>query len=135
MLLLVVIWTIFKRRSDGRDLNSAFYMVFWSIAGFLGQTIPSRHSRWFHLLIIQIFVVAVMILGNAYQSVLISFLTVSTNATRITTIDEMLKGDYNYVSGRYFYSAIRQFGINNSYMEKLNLYKTVEYWQKTVLCS
>jgi hypothetical protein len=123
LLLLIVIWTIFKMRRDGRRLNSAFYMVFWLIAGFLGQAIPFRHTRWLHLLIIEIFVLAVMILGNAYQSVLISFLTVTVNATRITTVDEMLKGDYNYISSSYFYLITKQFRLTSSFMEMLNVDK------------
>ena len=120
---LVIIWCIFKTQQDGQDLNSAGYMVLRVIAGFFGQAISFRHTRWFHLMVIQIFIFMVMVLGSVYQSELISELTVKLNGTRITTIEEMLKTDSKYITDSIFYNTILTH--HQELREKFNISKNM----------
>lgn len=106
LITLVIVWRIFKAQRGSRVLNTAGHMVLLVIAGFLGQALRFRHTRWFHVLVVQCFVFMVMILGNAYQSLLISLITVSRNGTRITTIDEMVQRDYNYCSDQFIFNFL-----------------------------
>lgn len=96
------IWTVFKSRSSGQSLSSPGHMVLRIIAGFFGQSISIRHTRWYHSLIVQIFAFMMIILGNGYQSLLISLLSLSRNGTRITTINEMMHGNYNFFADSLF---------------------------------
>jgi hypothetical protein len=115
---LAIIWKVFKAQRDSRNLNSAGHMILRVVAGFLGQAFPFRHTRWFHLMVIQIFIFMVLILGNAYQSLLISLLTVSRNGTRISTVNEMMHSDYNYVSDKLFHLSILQYQPQSSVTAK-----------------
>lgn len=96
-------------------------MVFRVIAGFLGQAFSFRHSRWFHLLVMQIFIFAVLILGNAYQSLLISLLTTTRNGTRITTVDQMMIGGYNFYSETIFRHMLELFQPNSSLLANIRV--------------
>ena len=106
VISLAVLWMIFKKTRDGRNLNSPGYMVFRIIAMFLGQDIPSRQTRWFHTMIIQLFIFVMMILNNLYQSQLISLMTASRNATRIETVNEMMEQNFIFCSDQFFYAFL-----------------------------
>jgi hypothetical protein len=113
---LAMVWRIFKAHKDSQDLNSAGHMVFLILAGFLGQSFSFRHFRWF-----QIFMFAVVILGNAYQSLLISLLISARDDPKLSTIDEMLATDFNYMSDITFYGAMLNFHSKNSMNRKLSI--------------
>jgi hypothetical protein len=114
LVALAIVWKIFKAQRDSRNLNSSSHMVFLVFAGFLGQSFDFRHTRWFHLMIVQLFMFAVVILGNAYQSLLISLLMTSRNDSRITTVNEMLARDYSYLSDGIFHNVLMDFNSNSS---------------------
>jgi hypothetical protein len=118
---LAIVWRIFRAQQDSHDLNSAGHMVFLIFAGFLGQSFSFRHFRWFQLTVVQIFMFAVVILGNAYQSLLISLLISARDDPKISTIDEMLAKDFNFMSDITFHGAMRKFHSNNSMNSKLSI--------------
>ena len=103
VISLAVLWHIFKKTHDGRTLNSPGYMMFRVFAMFLGQDIPSRETRWFHSMIIQLFIFVMMILNNLYQSQLISLMTASRNGTRMETVNEMMEQNFAFCSDQFFY--------------------------------
>ena len=121
-----VIWKIFKSHRSGRSLNGPGYVIFGLIANFLGQSNSIRHSRWYHALIIQIFAFIMLILGNAYQSLLISLLTVSRNGTRITTVNEMMEGNYHFMYDRMYFLMITEGDLANSVKNISNIIKEKE---------
>jgi hypothetical protein len=125
LVALAVIWTVFKTQRDSRSLSSVGHMILRVVAGFLGQAFNFVSTRWFHLLVMQIFIFMVLILGNAYQSLLVSLMTVSRNGTRITTVDEMMKGDFNYISESIFHVDILQQQPNSSMTERFQEDKTI----------
>lgn len=136
LVALAVVWRIFRLQRDGRDLSPVSHMILRVVAGFLGQAFDFRHTRWFHVMIMQIFIFMVLILGNAYQSLLISLLTVSRNGTRISTVNEMMQGRYNFISDKIFHLIITEFDGNNSILTKLekdtNMYdvQSIDYEAK-----
>lgn len=91
-----LLWWMFKRCSANESLSSPAMVLFGILANFLGQSITLHYTRWFHSMVIQLFVLAMLIFGNCYQSLLVSMLTISRNGTRITTIREMIESDYNF---------------------------------------
>jgi hypothetical protein len=106
---LAIIWKIFKAHRDSENISSAGRMVFLVVAVFLGQAFEFRHSRWFHLLVIQLYIFMVVILGNAYQSLLIAEVTVQRNTSRMKTVDELMNGDFNFITDKIFYHSILKY--------------------------
>jgi hypothetical protein len=114
VVALAILWSIFKRHRDGRNLNSPGFMVFRVIAMFLGQDVPAQVTRWFHVMVVQLFVFAIMILGNLYESQLISLMTVSRNGSRITTVDDMMNSNFIFCSNYFTYNFLSLNGQNTS---------------------
>jgi hypothetical protein len=114
VVALAILWSIFKRHRDGRDLNSPGYMVFRVIAMFLGQDVPAQVTRWFHVMVDQLFVFAIMILATLYESQLISLITVSRNGSRITTVDELMDLNAKFCSDQFFHVFLQQTNQNTS---------------------
>jgi hypothetical protein len=79
-------------------------------------------------MVVQIFVFMVLILGSAYQSLMITELTEPLHEDRITTIDEMLVEDYNYIVDPLFYNMMDE-TQKNVYMKK-NLTKDISIYEK-----
>lgn len=120
VISLGIVWKIFKAQHMSRSLNSSGHMVFGAIGGFLGQAFKYRHTRWFHLMIIQIFIFMMLVLGSAYQSLLVSLLTVARNGTRISTVDELIKGDFNFFTDPTYYDIVNKLDLNNPIRSKLH---------------
>lgn len=114
---LAIIWKIFKFQS--KNLNSVSDILFGVISGCFSQSFSFRHTRWFHLMMIQTFIWFMAIVGNFYQSELISQLTVEQNASRIMTVDSMLAGNYNYISDRYFINMISYYEDQSSFVSQI----------------
>jgi hypothetical protein len=106
LIALAIVWKVFQTQRESRGLSSVGRIIFRVIAGFLGQAFDFVATRWFHFMVMQIFIFMVLILGNAYQSILISLMTVSRNGTRITTVNEMMAGDYNFLTDSVFYENV-----------------------------
>ena len=89
------VWRLLNIYS-GLNANSSCYFIFGTIANFLGQAIPFREHRPLQKLILQLTLMLTFILGNAYQSLIVAYITGSFFRTKISTIDEMLQGDYGF---------------------------------------
>lgn len=131
-----LVWWILKTHHSGRSLRSPTHMILRIIAAFFGQSIPFRHTRWYHLVMIQIFIFMMLILGSAYQSVLVSLLTVTRNATRITTVDEMLDCGYNYFADRIFIDMMKDAQKNHPILSNIQPILTrldmIDYAEKSM---
>lgn len=125
LIVLAVAWRIFKER-ESRSISSVGRIVLAAIAGFLGQGFEFTSSRWFHTLVMQLVIVTVWILGTVYQTLLISLMTESRNGTRITTVQEMMKGEYNFQTDNIFYKVIKHDypEIENRVDMNFNIYVT-----------
>lgn len=105
--IFAAVWRIFKRRSTSRDFDSAGHLVFGMIALFFLQAIPFRRNRPILKLVTQLFAFAMMILGTAYQSLLISLISGSHFGSKISTIDEMIARHKNYMVDTVFEGLIK----------------------------
>jgi Ligand-gated ion channel len=119
---LAIVWKVFRNQRDSRGLSSVGRVIFRVIAGFLGQAFSFVTTRWFHLMVMQVFIFMVLILGNAYQSILISLMTVSRNGTRISTVNEMVNGDYNFLSDPFFFVMLEDHQPDNGIFKRMDAY-------------
>lgn len=91
MTIFTIIWRIFKKRATRDDFDSASHFVFGMIALFFLQAIPFRRNRPILTSVTQLFVFTLMILGNVYQSLLISLISEPHFESKISTVDEMIE--------------------------------------------
>lgn len=118
---VVVVWNIFKAFPSG-PISSTSHITLRIISGFFGQPVLYRHSRWFHALVIQIFIFVMMFLGNVYQSRIISVLMMTRNGTKISTVNEMINGNYNFYADYLFYTITTTPEMNFTFEEKYQRY-------------
>ena len=133
IIVLAFAWRIFKEQ-EIKPISSVGRIVLVAIAGFLGQGFAFTTTRWFHSLVMQLIVIVVWILGTIYQSLLISLMTESRNGTRITTVKEMMQGDYNYQTDVLFDKVIQRDypEIRNRVKMNFDLYVTyINPYEKT----
>lgn len=126
IIFCAVAWKFFNCHRSGRNLDGPGYVVFGLIAYFLGQSNLIRHNRWYHAMIIQIFAFIMLILGNAYQSLLISLLSVSRNGTRITTVNELMEGNYHFLYDRMYFLMITEKDLQYSVLNVSTVIKETE---------
>lgn len=100
--IFAVIWRIFKKYSTSHDFDSAGHFVFGIIALFFLQALPFRRNRSVLTFVTQLFVFTMLILGNSYQSLLISLISEPHFGSKISTIDEMIERFQNYKITRGF---------------------------------
>lgn len=97
MIGCTLTWKLYKTYHKNRqDINSVGHFVFGTIANFFLQAIPFRQNPIMLVPMTQSVVFMMMILGNAYQSLLISVIAEPHYTNRITKIDEMLQFNYHY---------------------------------------
>lgn len=86
-----VLWKLLSK--NRKNSNSALYFMFVIISNFLGQMIPLRSSRRMQLILFQLCVLMTFIMGNAFQSLIISSMSQSRNGTRFKSFEEIFASD------------------------------------------
>lgn len=90
MLLLLstgfamVVWQLLRQNGE-----SPFYFVFGLLAYFLLQDIPFQRNRWTQVAMLQVFILMLFVLGNAYQGLMVSMLMDPRKGEQITTADQL----------------------------------------------
>ena len=96
------IWKMFNLMGNERE-DSAFYFMYGIIAYFLLQSIPFRNNRIIQRSLLQICIFMMFILGNAYQSLIISFISESRYGATLKTFDELMQSNYSLKVDPLFY--------------------------------
>lgn len=107
VIIFVIVWHFLNKHARGNP-NSAGYMFFAFIAFFIGQGVEFRENRLLQKVLIQLMVMMTFILGNAYQSVLISFMMESRYGDRISTIEELIESNYTLKVDELFNITLMQ---------------------------
>lgn len=111
-----IVWKLLNKYSRVRS-NTASHFIFGYLAYFLGQSIPFRAHRTMQRTILQLTIFMTLILGNAYQSLIIASMTKLKEAKKLKTIGDLINSSsYNfYVSKEFIYQ------LNNSeYYQQLS---------------
>jgi hypothetical protein len=93
---LVVVWHFLNKTTRHPNPNSAGYFLFSFIAFFIGQGAEFRDHRLIQKVLIQLMIMMTFILGNAYQSVLISMMSESRYGSPIMTIQETIDNNFSF---------------------------------------
>lgn len=93
---------IFINKMFQTNSVSTGYFIFSCIAQFIGQSIPFRNHHAIHKMILQLTFIMTFVLGNAYQSLLISFMFNARFGEKISTVDEMINQNFSYLVDPFF---------------------------------
>ncbi|CRK92644.1 CLUMA_CG006216, isoform A [Clunio marinus] len=108
IVLCSILWKFLKKRLA--KINSSFYFAFAMVANFLGQSIPLRSSRWNQKLLLQVCILMTFIMGNSYQSLIISTMLTSREGLRIKTWEEMFNSSLTYKVDSIFKRTLAESG-------------------------
>lgn len=114
LLILVIVFiaaVVWKCLTKGiENESSTLRFIFAVYASFTSQTVEVRSSRRLHVTLLQLLIFGTFILGNAYQSILISFLSISRNGTRLNTFQELIESNYNFTMEPLLFGMINSSG-------------------------
>lgn len=99
-----IAWQLINYTSNTTNQVSSGYFVFSFIAYFIGQSIPFREHSFKQKVLLQLSILLTFVLGNAYQSLIISYISDARLGNKITSIDEMLNKNFTYRVDEIFYS-------------------------------
>ena len=105
------------------ETDSALYFIFGMIAVFLGQGVPFKpHHKWQKILI-QLCMLMMFIMGNLYQSFIISSMSWSRDGIRLKTFEELFDSGADMFVTRKFYDI---FNKSNEFDEALSRMEAVQ---------
>lgn len=99
-------WKIFQKVTKS---SSVLYFVFGVIANFVGQSIPFKFNHRVQTTVLQCCILMTFILGNAYQSLIISSMSFR-DAYRFKTFAELFNSDYFIDAESYFFEILENSG-------------------------
>lgn len=101
MTCCAIVWHFLQKLSTSNS-SSAGHFVFAFISNFLGQLIPFRAHHPMQKLIMQLSILMTFILGTAYQSIIVASFFDSRFGRKITTMEELIGGDYFFYADKIF---------------------------------
>lgn len=108
-----IIWSLFNCISSVNE-NSASFFIFGVIASFLGQSLTFKQMKTIQVIMLQIFIFSTFILGSAYQSLIISLMSVSRNGTMYNSFNDIFNSsDLNFLVDRMF---LTNFKMSDEYL-------------------
>lgn len=112
-----VLWHFLKKQV------SAPYFVFAVIANFTGQSIPMNEKKSILTTLFQLCVLMTFIMGNAYQSLLITSMSTSREGTRLQSFDELMKSNLSVLADGVYAGKLRRSGEFESFMDRIVINK------------
>lgn len=120
-----LLWALFNSFGSGNNSSSAGYFIFGVIANFIGQAIPFRTNRIIQGIIWQICIFMTFILGNAYQSLVISLMSESRNGTRLRSFDDLFASNFSSIVDPIFYNILNSSADHQSFTSNMMQAATV----------
>jgi hypothetical protein len=115
-LTCAFVWRLLRKSEDS---DSEWYFIYGIITNFIGQSIPFRNNRRMQVIILQLSVLMTFIMGNAYQSLIITAMTTSREGIRLKTIDEMFASDLKFKVDPIFYDIVTRSGDSKSIIDRM----------------
>jgi hypothetical protein len=122
-LAAAIVWKLLRNMEHG---NSPLYFAYGVMASFLLQSIPFRRNRFMQVAMLQVFIFMVLILGNAFQGLMISVLTDPRIGHQIKNVQELFDSDIMLYCDVAYYSILQN--NNPKYLHKCI---PLEHWLDT----
>lgn len=127
-----IVWRLYRFFYPNTG-NSTWYFIYGVFVFFIGQGLSFRGNRKKQVLLLQLCIMMTFILGNSYQSILITFMTEARNGLRLQTYNDLVKSDFNLKVDPLFYDIIKSskdFPNFEKRVEKLSLGPEFFYFDK-----
>lgn len=112
MILSIIVcgfvWKLLRRRFIAS--SSAWHFIIGVIANFFSQSVPFRTNRRIQTTLLQLCILMTFIMGNAFQSVIISFISASREGIRMKTINELFESNLKMKVDPRFYRILANSG-------------------------
>lgn len=99
-----LVWFLINLRSNVDNPVPTGYFIFAFGGQFLGQMLPFRKLHAKQKILLQLTTLLTFVLGNAYQSLIISYISDARYGDKIISIDEMAKANFTYRTDNIFLS-------------------------------
>jgi len=114
----VVVWWMFRGRGA---VDSPWLLGYGMIVMFIGQGVDfSRQNRLVLTILLQLIIVMIWILNNAYEGVITSFMIQPIQENRLETFEQLVALDYEIMTDEIFARAIKDTGIYQPLIQRLN---------------
>lgn len=110
LLVISVIISAFVWQRLTKSFEAAINFILFVVGGFFGQFVVIRVKRKILVLLLQLFVLLSFILGNGYQSLIISSMTASRDGVRFKTFDELFRSHMTILTDASFKSFFNKSG-------------------------
>lgn len=117
VVICSIIWNCFRVKLP--TSNSGSYFIFGLIASFVGQSIPFRESRKIQTTILQLCILMTFIMGNAYQSIIISSMSTSRDGIRFKTFQELFDSELRFKVDPIVYTAFKNSADDAKLVERM----------------
>ncbi|CAO1353367.1 unnamed protein product [Diamesa hyperborea] len=122
--LSAVLWALHNCLSVKEEVSASFFF-FGVAASFLGQSIAFKRTRIIQVIMLQICIFATFILGNAYQSLIISLMSVSRNGTMYNSFNEVFNNtDFNFLVDKMFLMNFKTSDEYYTHQERMKMSKS-----------
>lgn len=117
ILVCAVIWRLLKRTHG----NSEWRFIFSVIVSFIGQGSRLRHNRKVQVLLFQLCLVMTFVIGNCYQSLIISSMMSSRDGERLTTFAELFSSDFKFKLDPVLHDIMNNSGEYESIIDRMEV--------------
>ena len=119
IVIFALIWRLFNLMGNGHG-DSAGYFVLSVIAHFFSQSIPFRNNQTMQTIILQVCIFMTFILSNAFQSTIISLVSVPQNGTMYDSFNDMFNNsDFNYLVDPICFETFKLSTEKPSFVKKM----------------
>ena len=118
MTCSVAVWWMFRGRGA---VDSPWLLAYGMIVMFIGQGVDfSRRNRLVLTILLQLIIVMIWVLSNAYEGVITSFMIQPIHENRLETFDQLVASDYEIITDEYFANSIAGVEAFKVFKSRLN---------------
>lgn len=114
-----ILWHIVFAKRLTRSTHSSGYFMFGVYSLFMGQSLPMIKLCLLQTCILQLFVFFSFIMGNCYQSLIISSMSKSRDLTTIKSIDDLKKSNLTVMADSMFYDTMLLYDLDTYWLKNL----------------
>ena len=108
------------------EADSALYFIFGMVAVLLGQGIPFKPHHNGQKILLQLCMMMMFILGNLYQSLIISSMTWSRDGIRLETFEELFDSGTEMFVSDTFYHILKNSNEFDDVLKRMEAIETFE---------
>lgn len=119
LIFASILWHIIKIKRFSQSQHSSGYFLFGVYSLFVGQSLNMIKLCLLQTCILQLFVFLTFIMGNCYQSLIISLMSDTRDAKRINTLSDLKNSELFVLASPLYYDFIFENDLDREWQKKL----------------